>query len=753
MKKTRKYIMYLTVLLSLFIICACGREEEEKENMTGQDTSREMFLSLQEDETELIMENEKIRLILNADTGAVVELYNKQSGLYLTRDTADVLPLRLQTAVNSITNYKDFSYEIVEDSEQEKRLAFTWNFENGACVESQVFLQKGADEVDFRLTLKANDADKSLISIEYPIIENITTLSDPETDYFASPFVMGVLFQNPVEAFNSEDFYGISKDNGIYPSGWEYPMQFSSYYSKGAGGFYWQTRDGGDTIKSFTMTGNDGALRLSIYHFLDDIAADEVEFDYDICFANMTEGSWYEAANKYRDWAAEQSWAVETGKLAERKDEIDLELYENTVLTIFGYRVHEETWEDYADIYDILKSRIDGKFLNVAIYRNNTYLEKINQYDDLLNNFEFNTLQLIAYAEDTYDFYSSAMMDALGAKETYQNYYHECASDATWRKQMLLRNEAYIENYDVDGFYYDVDIAAVHPKQCFDTSHAHGTRVNVIRDFLDQIQASKNLQKDKILSIGTELMFEQMLPYVDYYQARSGGWELGWMEHDRVRALLENGTAEIIPMFDYVYHEYGELRTDGYLTTDEELGESFYYAAAYVALNGGIPEFNYEFYLPDDLPSVEELYLPYIDFINTLGKVRTGFGKDFLVYGRMMPAPEVDAGTSVYEYENKNNDMTINSRELAGTAEWDNIVVSAYEYDGEIAIFLCNASAEKRKVSFELDAQKDYGITEGKITGITEGETFEVGKVKDGAAEVSLEIEAKEIVMLTISGN
>lgn len=51
------------------------------------------------------------------------------------------------------------------------------------------------------------------------------------------------------------------------------------------------------------------------------------------------------------------------------------------------------------------------------------------------------------------------------------------------------------------------------------------------------------------------------------------------MEHDRIRSVIENRSAQLIPLFDYVYHEYGILRTDGYLIPDPELGDGFYYVA------------------------------------------------------------------------------------------------------------------------------------------------------------------------------
>src|SRR5690606_41177170 len=59
--------------------------------------------------------------------------------------------------------------------------------------------------------------------------------------------------------------------------------------------------------------------------------------------------------------------------------------------------------------------------------------------------------------------------------------------------------------------------------------------------------------------------------------------------------ILISGEAELIPMFAYVYHEYGAVRLDGWGKLVNEIGELFYYTVARTYLWGGLYELNYEY--------------------------------------------------------------------------------------------------------------------------------------------------------------
>ena len=407
-----KIILYLIFVLSMWTLVSCGNgkyyndESEKMDSGIKIEGKSTLSLSMTDD---IILENEKVRIIMEKD-GSIKEYANKESNLYLAKDVTNNIPIRINKQKDGYQEYSSYSFEVIENSSSSKKVSFTYHF-NPVIVKTFITLNKNSDEVIFNLELEGNVKNDTVLDIEYPIIDGIKTLKEKETDYFGAPYATGYLFNNPVDAFNGEGGMGIGKNLGLYPSGWYYTMQFSTYYSKGIGGFYWQTKDPGDTIKSFSFMGMDDTLKLSIYHYLDDIKDGNTKFDYDIIIANMNEGNWYEAANKYREWAKDQSW-VKDRKLTER-DDYDKTLYEHTSLVNFGYRANEASWSDMLSIYDQIASRIDNSIFNVSIYNNKKYVDIVKEYGHQFVCFEFHSISNIKEYE------SNAMVNAQGQTQIF----------------------------------------------------------------------------------------------------------------------------------------------------------------------------------------------------------------------------------------------------------------------------------------------------------------------------------------------
>lgn len=136
-----------------------GYYEEKYDNpLADTDVGGYNVLTLLEEEELLTLENENVRIILNAASGSVVELVNKESKLYLTRE-GDADPVRINRIRDgreiSDTGYKSFTYSVEEDSASRKALRLCWTFSD-LTVSAAVSLCEGADEVVFRLSVKGN---------------------------------------------------------------------------------------------------------------------------------------------------------------------------------------------------------------------------------------------------------------------------------------------------------------------------------------------------------------------------------------------------------------------------------------------------------------------------------------------------------------------------------------------------------------------------------------------------------------------
>ena len=765
-KKTAGAVLSAALLLTGCTGNGGYYEEKYDDPLADRDVGGYDVLTLLEEEERLTLENENVRIILDAETGTIVELVNKESKLYLTRE-GDADPVRINRIKDgrevSDIDYKTFAYSVEEDSAARKALRLSWTFSD-VTVSATVSLCEGADEVVFRLSVRGNSLTLQdgiptggLYNVEYPIINRIDSLYDKQTDYFLSPFTTGYLFRNPVDNFNGS-FPGITKSYGLYPSGWEYPMQFQSYFSEGIGGFQFMTRDGGDTIKSFTFTGQDGRLRASVYHYVDDLAKSDFEFDYDISVSNLTQGLWYESAEKYRDWATEQSWATEKGALSERTD-VDKSFFEEVAMTnfCFPYTGSYGT-EKQKELYELTKSSLGGgKILNVAFGDKGAYGDNLlplaRENGDYFLFFEFPDFHSVSSANANPTEWETAVRTYLSdTSSVFYNvngtvYFYECASCEEYTDRFLETERSYYEKYAVDGYYHDVGVAAVHPKQCFDTTHPHGTRVNVIGDYVEQMKEISDLAHSNGGYYGQELIFEQMLPYIDFYQARANAEQLGWMESDRVRTLIEEGSCRKVSLFDYVYGAYGAKRLDGFLTADPIMGGGYYYVAAYTVLNGGIPEYNYEFFEAADLLAPEDYDYSRVEYLGELFRVKNTFGKDYLLYGQAVKPPKTGAGTTVYDY--------VQTRfggkdRVEGTAEFDDAVVTAYRYGDKIGVFIANVTSEPLSLKFILNALRDYGMENGTVTLIDGKGTSRLSEIRNGKAAVDLSISAYEVVLLEI---
>src|SRR5690606_9694987 len=85
------------------------------------------------------------------------------------------------------------------------------------------------------------------------------------------------------------------------------------------------------------------------------------------------------------------------------------------------------------------------------------------------------------------------------------------------------------------------------------------------------------------------------LPETDFYQARAEASPASRFEAFPFRTWITNGDCEKVPLFTYLYHEYGPVRMDGWGQLAEEQGDLFFWIAARVFAWGGLYELNYEF--------------------------------------------------------------------------------------------------------------------------------------------------------------
>ena len=282
MFKTKNLLFFLFTLLICFTLSACTNTKTTKFDgefdnpLINNDVGGSDKLYLGETTDTITLENKKIRIVFLKSNGGIKELVNKETKVYLIKN-GSVSPIRINKIVDyneiPISKVKSFTYSL--DDSKVKSINFNFTMGN-LVIHTSASLKEDADEIIFRISYEGNVCDinedntmnNCLYNIEYPIIEGIDRLYSKERDHLITPLADGYLFDDPVGNFNGE-FSGISKTMGLYPSGWEYSMQFNGYYSDGIGGFLFMTRDYHNTIKSFTFIVCDATRqRFAIFTWL-----------------------------------------------------------------------------------------------------------------------------------------------------------------------------------------------------------------------------------------------------------------------------------------------------------------------------------------------------------------------------------------------------------------------------------------------------------------------------------------------------
>lgn len=251
---------------------------------------------------------------------------------------------------------------------------------------------------------------------------------------------------------------------------------------------------------------------------------------------------------------------------------------------------------------------------------------------------------------------------------------------------------------------------------------------------------------------GQEMITEMSIPYIDFYQTRAASGSMGGMEHTYMVPTLNLGVSFNIPLFEYIYKEYCGVRCDGFTLPLEEIGTCYYYDIAYTALNGAIPEFNYEC-IQDSLR--RELYSTMnddmIEFVDNLGKARLTYGKEYLTYASMTRVPNLNISYQKEPFETPIYiDWGMSGRRFTGSMYIEPVASCAYKSNGKVAIFLCDVLEEDKALNFTIDAKTLYGIENGTLTIYEDGVEKNVIELENGIANIDFTLSSRKVYMIEI---
>ena len=361
-------------------------------------------------------------------------------------------------------------------------------------------------------------------------------------------------------------------------------------------------------------------------------------------------------------------------------------------------------------------------------------LQAIRAHGDLVTPFEFD--------------YLFPPEKAAGVPEIERSFQHipeRYLGDGAYRFPFLCPTESYadelhvkrdarlVEEEGVDGVYYDISANNI-IRICNNPVHAHPR--GAARALTLAYRRTYRLTREAMQRaagayplVGTEMISEVFVDLVDFYQARAGAQPAAAFEGGPLLELLKRGDAVLVPLFAFLYHEYGPVRLDGWGKLTRESGELFYYNVARIYLWGGLFEINSEFSPMEVVDGVEnppsEHYADIVPrgylfceemalYVGHWARLRTGAARPYLAYGRMLrppalsvlergpdghvrPAPVPDVRLDWFSY---NCPAPWKEYEDRGVLAVPAIVASAWQArDGSTAILMCNVSTTPYSVS------------------------------------------------------
>ncbi len=724
----------------------------------------------------MVLQNEGVLLQIDEATGAILRLEDlKRARRYIAAGAAAAG--RVERGGEMIPLGE------AELTPQEGGLRLRWRLPD-AAVEASVRLLE--DGVAFRASLQ-NDPEGVCRAVEYPVLGPLADYG--ERGFLAHAWATGVLVQNPAAVLPEQGALRFAP----YPESFSgASMQLMSYYEEGRGGLYLASQDGGCHQKWLNAFSQDGALCLSHMAGFEDVRPGAgVSMDYDFVVRFTDGDGWEEPAGMYKAWAVEQAWCRK-GPVAGRQD-VARWLYEDVGYCTFGVNAGSDRTKwlnryradigahglhvlgpDWTNRLQDFQGGIPGAMEDWLPTRfDAANLAAIRENGDRFAPFEFDFLvgldksrpellreNLMGFPSPTYS-HDGYTFNMLCPCQEYTRTFHR-------ERDLQVLREA-----GVDAMYYDISANNL-IKVCERGDHAHtpGGGHEITRGYqeiYEDTRAALTREAGHDVPLGTEMMCECFLPQLSFYQARAWAQPCSMLETWPLADAMRSGRARMIPLFDFVYHEYGPVRMDGWGKLVRETGDLFYYNAAKVYQWGGLYEINHEYSPMELLDGAENdpqehffrfqprgyAYAPErAAYLRAFARARTGLANPYWAYGAMRRAPRVACARIRLPWFHYNYGG--GGEETRGDYAVDSVLASCFQAPGgSAAVFLTNVDGRAQEAEVRLDACA-LG-TGGRIrlcTGFDADEgpvTTDLGMLQAGEARtLRLELSPRTLYMLEI---
>ncbi|GHU71348.1 hypothetical protein AGMMS49992_05210 [Clostridia bacterium] len=727
----------------------------------------------------MVLENTRVSVTFDSNDGRIVSLIDKTRGIeYITRN--DCPPFRIIREGEAETAGSHFSCE---------DMCLTWTLDAAKLAVNVTLLDDG---IAFRASFTGGLACAR--AIEYPILGGLRDWG--KDGYIAHSYATGVLLNDPLAYIPDSGALRYTP----YPESFSgASMQFMAYYEQGCGGLYVAAHDGGAHQKWLNVFKENQNLAISHMFGYEEITSSDnvdISMPYDFVIRFTDGQGWEEAADLYKSWAMGQPWC-DKGLARERADNASW-LLEQVGACTFGInagydrtkwirRYHEDICTpifhilgpDWTHEPQTFYKGVPGGLKDWAPDRfNQANLGAIREVGDRFAPFEFDFL--VALDKSDPDILRPQLQRFPNPTLSHDAYHFAmlCPCSPFTKQFHRQRDLDVLHAAGVDAMYYDISANNL-IKICLADNHGHkpggGAELTEgYRDIYADTKAALSEAAGHPVPLGTEMINETLIGELDFYQARAWAQPSSTLETYPFREQMRTGQAQMIPLFDWVYHEYGVVRMDGWGKLVAETGSYFRYIVARTYLWGGLYEINHEYSPMEALNGKEndpaEHFFPFepkgyeyspehAAYVRQFAQARIGAANRYWAYGRMIRAPKIDIPKAAFDWYHYNHNKQDSSYGASGTIEKPAVIASAYSDDqGYAALFLANADDTDHPLSFDI-TPSTFGLSGStcKLTWRTDFESQSTAKpmdfslpAEDGSQRITLTVPALTLGMLEI---
>jgi len=542
------------------------------------------------EEAKLVLETPAATLELaRSPAPHIAQLVHKASGTAVVADPADknlfVVVLEKDGKSQAIASSQaKRSSAAVEPADGGSKAVLKFSEFEGSdlSVEVVATCRKGEPLIEWSIRVRAG-ANARLTTVRFPTVHAVPAIGSPDDDVLVLPALPGALIENPAGNWAVHQSVTLQFPGSL-------SAQFLAYQDRTAG-VYLAGRDAESRPMSLVVAKRQTGFALHHEYVPRVEAGRDWESPYPVVLG-VTQGTWHESADLYKQWAARQPWCAKT---LPQRDDVPAWWKAGPAVHVFEVRTYDANRTCNGSYYPKLlehvrtfRDKIDGPVVPMLAgwenHRRWTAGDYFPIFDQeaarpVLRQLRQEGFRPFFYLSGLFYTFENEGRDAsrIPAADGYLEHFvidsnsgkpkvyslNESSPNGTWKRQSYefcvgdRATEAFFRGVidrthglGVDVLQMDQTVQGA-GAACYSTAHgpAPGPGLYQSRDFQSLLarlrEHGKRLSPEFVLF--HEEPHEQLIPYLDGFHVREY-YERQWYR--------SSPGAVGIPLFSYLYHEY-----------------------------------------------------------------------------------------------------------------------------------------------------------------------------------------------------